>query len=155
MLALLGALVGFVSSAFPTVFGYFQKRQDNAHELEMGEQQIRAQSALAGQKIQAIDTQGSWDEAKALVEAQARPTGVKIVDAISALIRPFLTFYWCVCLETVALAARFFTFLHAGPGADWKEAVLLMWGEDEKAIVAMIFAFWFGRRELERRFGKH
>lgn len=155
MLSLFGALIGLFSSAIPTIMAYFQKKQDNAHELAMGEQQIRANKELAEQKVQAIDTQGSWDEVKALVQAQAQPSGVKWVDGVSAFMRPFLTFYWCVALETAVLVARFCVIFSSGPDMDWKQALIYMWGEDEKAIVAMIFAFWFGRRELERRFGKH
>lgn len=40
MLALLGAILGFVSSSFPDVLRFFNQKRDRAHELALMDRQI-------------------------------------------------------------------------------------------------------------------
>jgi len=90
---------------------------------------------------------------QALIEAtkaQAVQTGVKWVDAISSLMRPLLTFWWAIVLYTVALGAEFYTLVYVSH-VPLVNAVLQLWGADEKSIVASIVAFWFVDRSLRKK----
>jgi len=51
-------------------------------------------------------------------------------------------------LYSVALVARFWVLVHAGTSN--LDAIVLLWGADEKAIVASIISFWFVDRALRK-----
>ena len=153
MLALLGnlfsgGLLGLLTTALPLVVHYFQAKQDQAHELKMRELDIQAAAAHADQELQQTDLGGHWDEIKALIEAQSRPSGVKWIDGLSSLIRPLLTIYWAIIVvtfvkitETVALWSH----------TDLVVIAKTIWfGDFEQGLIGMIVAYWFGHRTMAK-----
>lgn len=70
------------------------------------------------------------------------------IEALSSVMRPLITFWWVVVLYTAALVAQYIALLAAGAGQ--LEAVLKLWGPDEKAIVAGIVNYWFMDRSLQK-----
>lgn len=70
------------------------------------------------------------------------------VEAMSSVMRPLITFWWVVVLYTAALGAQYITLLAAG--AEQLDAILKLWGPDEKAIVAGIVNYWFMDRSLQK-----
>lgn len=70
------------------------------------------------------------------------------VEALSSVMRPLITFWWVVVLYTAALVAQYIALLAAG--AEQLEAILKLWGPDEKAIVAGIVNYWFMDRSLQK-----
>lgn len=139
----------------PEVLKWLDRKGDRAHELAMFDKQlaadkIRAESQLKLEQLQSDTTLVNAELAAmiAATNAQAVKSGVKWVDAMSALMRPLITFWWVVVLYTVALSARFWVLVQQGtPNI---EAIVLLWGVDEKAIVASIIAFWFVDRSLRK-----
>ena len=53
---------------------------------------------------------------------------------------------------TAALVAQYVAVLDGG--ANYLQAIIKLWGPDEKAIVASIISFWFVDRSLRKGFGK-
>jgi len=47
MFSLLGSLLGFTTSALPSVLNFFQQKSDQKHEREMAQLQIDRELALA------------------------------------------------------------------------------------------------------------
>ena len=70
------------------------------------------------------------------------------VEAMSSVMRPLITFWWVVVLYTAALGAQYITLLAAG--SEQINAILKLWGPDEKAIVAGIINYWFVDRSLQK-----
>ncbi|PZQ57971.1 MAG: hypothetical protein DI570_18890 [Phenylobacterium zucineum] len=162
---LLGGLFGGVLRLAPELLKVVDRGGERKHELAMLSKQIeldklRGEQALALARAEAEEARETFDGQALLaaLQGQMQRTGVAWVDAVSSLIRPLLTLYWCVGLYTLALVAQFMTLTQrlAAGGDDtalWN-AVLALWGPDEKAIVGSMFAFWFADRALRGRFAR-
>lgn len=153
MLTLLGTLLGGLFRLAPELMRWMDKKDERKHEREMFGLQLDADKLKYAASQQLEVTRGenaaNLAEIQALIEAtkaQGQQTGIKWVDAVNALVRPGLTFWWCIVLETTALVCAFLALLDSGKSTI--ESVLLVWGPEEKAIVASIIAFWFVDRAL-------
>lgn len=154
---LFGSLFGGLFRLAPEVIKFLDARADRAHELAMFDKQLEAERLKGNMQLEQINAQAaatiSSEELQAMVEAtkaQAMKSGIRWVDAISSLMRPLLTFWWAIVLYTVALGAEFYALVYLS-NQPMVSAILQLWGEDEKAIVASIMAFWFVDRALRRR----
>ena len=169
MFEIISLVVGGIGRLLPEVLGYFKQGQENAHELALVDKQVelakvqgeqkRAEIAAQGdQDRQTLGAQteantvGAWDNA--LIEAiktATAPTGNKMIDALSASVRPILTYWWCLLLYTAHKVVLLFVAWqgHAALG-DFAPLVLT---EFDRAVVGSIIGFWFADRAL-RKFGK-
>lgn len=157
MLTLLGTLFGGLFRLAPEVLKFMDKKNERQHELDMLDKQIEADKLKAQAAQQLAETQGATAlglaDVQAIVaatQAQATQTGIKWVDGASALVRPLLTYWWCVILYTAALAAEMYALIFVTKLPAY-QAILSVWGEDEKAIVSSIISFWFVDRALRKR----
>lgn len=155
---LLGSLFGGIFRLIPEAFKFFDRKDERKHELAMLDKNLEADRLTAehGEKIAAIEAGKVLGSAEltGLIEAtkaQAARTGIGWVDAINSLMRPLITFWWVIALNTAALAAQFIVLLNGG--SEWYMAILKLWGPDEKAIVASVVSFWFIDRALRRGAG--
>lgn len=129
------------------------KKNERAHELAMLDKQIELDKLKGNQQIVAADAQIDAASIQALIEgvkAQAQLTGIRWVDAISSLMRPIITFWWAIVMYSVALAAQYAALIEQG--TTYIQAIIALWGPDEKAIVGSIIGFWFVDRSLGKRF---
>lgn len=156
---LLGTLLGGVFRMAPEVLKWLDRKDERAHELSMFDKQLEADKLKGDQVLAQINAQADASigsaEIQAIIEAtkaQSMQTGVKWVDAINSLMRPTITFWWVIVLYTSALVAQYVAVIDSG--ATYLQAVLSLWGADEKAIVASIISFWFVDRSLRKGFGK-
>lgn len=154
-LTLIGTLLGGGFRLVPEILKWFDRKQDRKHEVDMFNLQLQAdemRSKTALGEIQAR-SEGAMNvaELQAIIEAtkaQAIRSGVRWVDAISSLMRPVITFWWVIVLYTGALIAQYLVLVQSG--ADGLQALLALWGPDEKAIAASIISFWFVDRSLRK-----
>ena len=155
MLELLSLLFGGVLRLAPELLGFFRARDDRAHELRMTQLQLDIDKARAQQQIDLAHAQAAIaaDQADmvALVEAvqaQARPSGVPWIDALSSSVRPVLTYWWCVGLYTAYKVIAITLLLQAGTGL----AALLpqLVTDFDKSVIGSMFAFWFVDRSLRK-----
>ena len=70
-----------------------------------------------------------------------------IVAAISALVRPTVTYLFLGLYAAVKVAAY---LIAIEQGGNWKEVLTTMWGSDDLAVFNMIISFWFVGRVYER-----
>ena len=156
----LGGAVGGLFRLAPEVLKWLDRKNERGHELAMFQKQLDAdklraelamqQTQLEGQIV--LDGKGldAFTEAVRGQAAMAAAAG-GWVAALSASVRPVLTYYWCIGLYTAALTAQFVTLLHGGAAA--VDAILSLWGPDEKAIVASMITFWFLDRVMKHQGG--
>ena len=155
----LGGIVGGAFRMAPEVLKWLDRKNERAHELAMFDKQLdadklKAESARDLAQMQA-ESSMSLAELQATIEAtkaQAMQTGINWVDAISSLMRPVLTFYWCIVLYTVALACQYLVLIDQGQAA--VQAILALWGSEEKAMVSSMLSFWFVDRALRKGFSR-
>lgn len=155
MIELLGGLLGAATRVVPEIVSLVDKRSERKHELEMlklssileTERHKRGMEITRLQGDYGLDTR-SLDAFIEATRAQGRPSGIPLADALSALVRPILTFWWALVLYTVVLLAKYTLLVDADIPAT--EAIVSLWGAEERAIVSSILSFWF----LDRVFSK-
>jgi hypothetical protein len=166
MIALLSALLGFVSSAVPEFIRLFRDGKDRAHEItllklqmEYEQQKLVTQSAEQGQeratRLQAVALETQQAQELALnARLKAQFTGIHWVDALSGSVRPVLTYGFFLLYVAVKLAQF---HLLVNPAFPWNaplslpQALVALWGEEDIAIFSAIMAFWFGSRIMQKR----
>lgn len=154
----LGTALGGAFRLLPEVLKLIDRRGERKHEKDMVALNIEADKLKNAAELARIEAQraATVDTAdlQALIGAvagQSAKTGVPFADAVSALVRPVLTFWWGIVLYSAALWFQFTTL--KAQGLATQAAFLQIWGPDEKAIVASIFAFWFVDRSLRKSRG--
>lgn len=148
---LIGTLFGGIFRLFPEVVKFFDRDAERKHELAMFDKQLEADKLkIAAQQQQAESAITLADIAAMLqaAEDQFKTTGIPWVDAVSALMRPLITFWWVIVLYTSVIGAKFYLLMLSGNQV--AEAIVTLWGPDEKAIAASIIAFWFVDRSLRK-----
>jgi hypothetical protein len=156
----MGSLLSFLGgSAFRAIWsgvsGYFEKRQDHKHEVELLKMQAelddrKALHALAAQKQQAelgyktIGVQAEADISRieadafrAAMERAAQPTGIRWVDAWNGVIRP--------SFATAGLFLWMFWELRHMAISSWAVSA---WSLD---LIAVVVGFYFADRSLSKR----
>jgi len=149
---ILEGLIGGALRLAPELMKQFDRANERKHELAMFNLQIEADKTKGQIALAQADSQMQVAELQAVIEAtkaQAVVTGVKWVDALNVLIRPLLTFWWCIVLYTVALIAQYIALKNGG--FTNVESILKLWGADEKSIVTMIISFWYVGRVYDRK----
>mgnify|MGYP001239594571 CR=1 FL=1 len=108
-----GGVFGLIGTGLGRIAGYFEKRQENKHELqrwkfeaERDERQLRAAREAAEAELEKVDLEGSFAGLTASIEAeQAIASSYKWVDAVRALTRPLLTILLCFIALIIYLQA--------------------------------------------------
>ena len=157
---MIGSLLNFLGGGLlrlvPEVLKAWDAKNQRAHELAMFDKQIAADNARAAAAERGIQLQNegamNLAEMQAIVEAtraQAVPSGIAWVDAMSSSVRPVLTYWWAVVLYTTALGCEFYMTLKISGSAP--EAFLNIWGEAEVGIVLSMIGFWFADRAIRKK----
>ncbi len=168
MIALLSALLGFFSSAFPEFIRLFREQKDRSHEItllhlqmEYDRQKLReardAQQAEHAYKLEAIALERDMRES---ADLNNRPdgsgehkTGLWAVDALSGSVRPLITYLLFAMYACVKYAQY---QLLVAPALPWQQpithlqAMVSLWSDDDMAVFTAIIAFWFGSRMFRR-----
>ena len=143
--AILGGLMGGIFRILPEVIKLFDKVSERKHELallksEMEFAKIRGEIMM--KQAEAVMTVAELDAMSAAIQEQgqtARAAG-KFVAAISALVRPLVT-YWFVFFYSIVKIIGI--SLALDQNANWKEVIVSSWSVDDMAILMMILTFWF------------
>ena len=149
---LLGSIFGGLFRLAPEVLKFLDKKNERQHELSMFSLQtdleklrgeFRVEERYVDYSIQQLDTIKSAFQEQAQTAKSAGP----IVAAISALVRPGITwalFGMYAAVKAAALVIAFQT------GAHWAEVVTKVWDEDDFGLFTMVISFWFVGRAIEK-----
>ena len=150
MLTLLGALLGFFSSSFPTLLKFFNQKQDRAHELAIMDRQIELAKSGQTSRLEEVRLQAESAEQVALYQ-HAQHSHVKQtslwVDALAASVRPVIT-YAFFGLYGVIKVSQWIILTHTLLSA---QSFVFLWSEEDAALFAAVMSFWFGHRALIKR----
>lgn len=150
---LIGGLMGGVFRILPEVLKWLDRKDERKHELDMINAEMQFAELRGRLEVEKAEVALSGQELETMAEAikeqgqTARAAG-KWVAAISALVRPLVT-YWFVILYSlmkIAYVAKAFA-----DGYDWKEVFTLTWATSDMTILMMILTFWFVGRVWERQ----
>jgi hypothetical protein len=151
---LLGGLLGGVFRLAPEILKWMDRNGERGHELAMQDkalefEKLRGASRMAeiGASADAAWNTGAIDALKDAIRTQGEKTGVRWADALSASVRPIIT-YWFMALYCAAKTAAFAAALHGGAG--WGAAALQAWSEADQALWAGVLNFWFLGRVFDK-----
>ena len=155
MLELLGLVFGGVLRMLPEVLKLFTAKSDQAHELAMTNLQLEIDRARAQHNLDLAHAQGeiaaNTAEMAAMVEAlraQATPSHVPWIDALSSSVPPVLTYWWCLLLYSAYKAITVGVAVHEGATMGMLAPILV--DEFDRMVIGSIFSFWFVDRSLRR-----
>jgi hypothetical protein len=153
--SLLGGLLGGIFRIIPEIMKYLDAKNERAHELKMTDMQMQLEKVKGEQRSSEITAaeQAAWntgalDVLRTSIETQFRPSGVKWVDALSTLIRPLITIQWVILLYPAVIIAGYCIAIQQDVPS--LEALVKVFGPDEKALVFAILNFWFIGRVFDR-----
>jgi hypothetical protein len=149
---LLGGVFGGVLRLAPELFKLFDKKNERDHELRMLGAEMEFAKIKGEIAMRQADVQLQTAELDAMVAAiQEQSSTAKaagsMVAAISALVRPTVTYMFLGLYAAVKVAAY---MIAIEQGGNWKEVLTTMWGSDDLAVFNMIISFWFVGRVYER-----
>lgn len=151
---LLGGLLGGAFRLAPEILKWLDRKGERGHELAMQDKALEFEKLRGAQRMAEIGaaTDAAWNTGainalKEAVAAQGHQSGVRWADALSASVRPVIT-YWFMGLYCAAKTAAFAAALTAGAG--WGEATLHAWTEADQALWAGVLNFWFLGRVFDR-----
>ena len=149
---LLGSIFGGLFRLAPEVLKFLDKKNERAHELAMFQLQtdlekvkgqFRVEEKYVDYSVQQLDTIKSAFEEQGKTAQEAG----KVVAAISALVRPGITWSLFAMYATVKAATLVLAFQTQAP---WHEVILKCWDEDDFALFMMVISFWFVGRSIEK-----
>jgi hypothetical protein len=147
-----GGLLGGLFRLAPEVIKIFDSKNARSHELKM----LEAEMAFA--KLDAEREMHRTDSAMTVAELDAMGAALKeqgqtarsagwFVAAISALVRPLVTYWFVVMYSVVKIVG---IYLAVRSGGLWTEVLVTSWNSEDMAILTMILTFWFVGRVYER-----
>lgn len=140
MIALLGSLAGFLSALIPEVLGFIKDKRDKAHELALVKLQIEAGKNSSSSRIDEVVIKSDLDKER-LIYSHAKPIGISWVDALSALVRPLITYLFLALYIGVKLTIIF----------SYQIGVCMpVWTNEDEVLLSVIMGFWFGNRMINK-----
>ncbi len=149
---LLGGVFGGLLRLAPEVFKIFDKKNERAHELRMLEAEMEFAKVRGEIAMRQADVQLQTAELDAMTHAfkeqsETAKNAGWFVSAISAMVRPTVTYLFLALYAAVKVAAY---LIAIEQGGNWKDVLTSMWGSDDLAVFNMIISFWFVGRVYER-----
>lgn len=158
MIALLSALVGFISSGIPEFIKLFRESKDRSHEITLMKLQMEydreklaavreSEQLQRAVRLQEIEVQADVADTRSLSQRVSDSrVGIAWVDALSGSVRPTITYLFFLLYALTKWAQ--YQLLQTS--VDSKHAIVMLWSEDDMAIFTAIIAFWFGQRMIAR-----
>lgn len=149
---LLGSIFGGLFRLAPEVLKWLDKKNERAHELSMFTLQTDLEKMRGQFRMEEKYVDHSVQQLDAIKEAfKEQATTAKeagwFVAAVSALVRPGITWALFAMYATVKAAALFMAFQSGG---HWTEVVSKVWDADDFAMLNMCLTFWFVGRSIEK-----
>lgn len=147
-----GGLGGLLRLA-PEIIKGIDRKNERQHELAMMEVEIRIAEKRMEHEMRRVDAAMTMAEMDAITEAvkeqgqTARAAG-KFVAAISALVRPLVTYWFVGMYSSVKVVGM---MMAVAAGGDWKEVLINSWTPDDMAMLVMVLSFWFVGRVYEKQ----
>ena len=149
---LLGGLFGGVLRIAPELLKAFDRANERKHELAMQASEMefaKVRGEIHMRETQAMMLTSELDSIGKAFGEQSRTAVAagKFVAAISALVRPLITYAFVTAYFIVKVAGY---LVAVQQGGEWKDVLLSLWTQDDVTILFMIISFWFVGRVWER-----
>jgi len=147
-----GGLLGGLFRLAPEVIKIFDAKNERSHELAM----LQAEMEFA--KLNAEREMHRTDAAMTIAELDAMGAALKeqgqtaraagwFVAAISALVRPLVTYWFVIMYSVVKIVS---IQMAVAAGGFWKDVLVTSWTPEDASLLMLILTFWFVGRVYER-----
>jgi hypothetical protein len=147
-----GGLGGLLRLA-PEIMKGFDRKNERAHELAMMQIEVQIVEKRLDHEMRKVDAAMTMAEMDAISQAvkeqgqTARAAG-KFVSAVSALVRPLVTYWFVIMYSAVKIVGM---SMAVSAGSDWREVLVNSWTADDMAMLIMILSFFFVGRTYDRK----
>ena len=149
---ILGSLFGGLFRIAPEILKWLDKKNEREHELAMFTLQtdlekMRGTFRMEEKYVEHGEQQLQAIQAAFQSQAQESAASYKWVSALSALVRPMVTYV----LFGLYCAVKVASFVYAVQGgSDWKTVLVATWTTEDFSMLNMILTFWFIGRAVEK-----
>ena len=149
---LLGSIFGGLFRLAPEVLKFLDKKNERSHELNMFQLQTDLEKMRGQFRMEEKYVEHSVAQLDTIKEAfkeqsETAKNAGWFVSAISALVRPGITWALFFMYAAVKVAALYMAFLTNAP---WYEVIQQTWDADDFGIFTMCISFWFVGRSIEK-----
>jgi hypothetical protein len=150
---LLGSMLGGVFRIAPEFLKWLDRKNERDHEARMLGMEMefaKIKGEIAMREAEAKMTVAELDAMTEALKEQgqtARAAGT-FVAAISALVRPMVTYWFVVLYSAVKVISM---QMAIAAGGDWREVIVKSWSQDDMAMLMLVLTFWFVGRVWERQ----
>ena len=161
MFTLISTALSFLMGGLPKLLDFFQDKSDKSHELELARMQMERELQMLerGYAAQARIEEIRTDQVQMQTQAQERSAmyahDIEIGKGASqwiinlrASVRPVVTYLFVLLLIVVDIASIAWAW---SSGAQFAEAIPMVFDADEMQILASIIAFWFGTQAFAKK----
>lgn len=143
ILGLAGAMIGLA----PAILQFFTVKANNAQAIAIEQLRLQAAKDNIALQVDLANSNADIEQQRAIYGFASAASGVKWVDAIAVIVRPYIT----LILFHAWIAMKALSLLYAiANGVDFKEMMLLLWGQEDQAMLMTVLGFWFGDRMMRR-----
>ena len=149
---ILGSLFGGIFRLAPEILKFFDKKNERDHELKMFTLQTDLEKIRGEFRVEERYVDHSVSQLEAIKEAfkeqsQTAVASYKWVAAVSALVRPMVTYILFGLYVVYKLALLYMGW---DSGVAWTELALRSWTVEDFGLLNMILTFWFVGRSIEK-----
>ncbi len=149
---LLGSLFGGLFRLAPEILKFLDKKNERSHELNMFQLQtdlekMRGQFMMEEKYVEHSVAQLDTIKEAFKEQSETAKNAGWFVSAISALVRPGITWALFFMYAAVKVAALYMAFLTNAP---WHEVIQQTWDADDFGLFTMCISFWFVGRSIEK-----
>lgn len=152
IIGLFSPLIGGLVRLAPEILKFFDKKNDRSHELAMQHMALEFEKQRGANRMAELGAEMQITQLDAIGRASAaqmRKTGIRWVDAVNALVRPLITYWFAGLYGAIKICA----LIHAlQDGGNLLTALPAIWdSEVDTGILGSILGFWFVSRVYEKR----
>ena len=149
MVSLIGALIGFAGSAVPSLFDFFNKKEETKKQIELMKMQAELIKQNAEIDLSKFYARAADDEhARLIAHDIAISNDRGLMAGLRKSVRPVITYLFFSLFAAVKISSLLVALEDTG---NFHTAVTLIWDEETQGIFAAIISFWFGSRALEKK----
>jgi len=147
-----GGLIGGIFRLAPEVIKVFDSKNARSHELAMLDKELQFAAMNAEAEVHRTNAAMTVAELDAMGQAlkeqgqTARAAGW-FVAAISALVRPLVTYWFVVMYSVVKIVS---IQMAVAAGGFWKDVLVTSWTPEDASLLMLVLTFWFVGRVYER-----
>lgn len=157
MIEILGALLGGAFRLAPELLKLAGESADRKHELAMLDKQIKLDELRGKQELalqageqELAQIQGQLHNLGVALRGQFTKTGIRLVDAMTWLVRP-LTTYILLALYVLAKVSAFVLAMQTDGAL---AAMAQAYSQEDMGLFSGILSFWFVGRTLDKQAGR-